>query len=72
MIAVIFTIGIWFRIDIIYIPGYGILYSSDWWALYAAIALQVTSVIHLHVYMPVINSLYQFFLSECLRFIVSK
>jgi len=42
MFAVIFTIGIWFRIDIVYIPGYGIIHSFDWWALYVAVMSQVT------------------------------
>ena len=48
MFAVIFTTGIWFRIDIVYISGYGILYSFDWWALYVAIVAQVSFVTQIY------------------------
>ena len=61
MVAVIYTIGIWFRIDIIYIPGYGILYSLDWWALYASVKSQVTFVAYLLAVKPVISGLYECF-----------
>ena len=53
MFAVIFTMGMWFRIDIVFIPGYGISHSIDWWALYVAITSQVTVVTHLHAYNPI-------------------
>jgi len=44
MFADIFTLGIWLRIDIVFIPGYGIPHSIDWWWLYVAIMAQVTFV----------------------------
>jgi len=47
MFAVIFTIGIWFRINIMYKPGYGFVHSFDWWDLHATITPQVTFVTHL-------------------------
>ena len=52
LFAVIFTIGIWFRIDIVYIFGYGILYSVEWLALYSVITPQVISLTYLRAYSP--------------------
>ena len=42
--AVIRSIGIWLRIGIIFIPGYGVRYSFDWWTLYMALISQVTEM----------------------------
>ena len=42
--AVIRSIGIWLRIGIIFIPGYGERYSFDWWTLYMALISQVTEM----------------------------
>jgi len=44
MFAVLSTFGFWLRIDITFIPGYGILYSIDWWSLYMALMSQVTQL----------------------------
>jgi len=42
MFAVIFTIGVWLRIDLIYIPGYGVMFSIDWWSLNFELTPQVS------------------------------
>jgi len=44
MFAVISTLGIWLQIEITFLPGYGILYSFDWWTLYMALISQVTQL----------------------------